>query len=144
MPFEPGNENWKKRKEDKGGRQVYVYEKDQLFRLRKIADRGIALIEAIQKGKVTGKEVEKYKLLQPTLLKIFDKLQPNKQEIDHKNLPKILPTPILAPIFAQNVHIHNGNQENKQLNEENQGSAGGDISQQDSLNNPVVDSPRTI
>lgn len=73
-----------------GGRLGYTYEKDQLQRLRKIADRGIAMIEAIQRGKVTDKEVEKYKVIEKSLLKALDKLQPNKQQTDLTSLGKEL------------------------------------------------------
>ena len=59
----------------------YTYERDQLVRLRKVVDRGIYLIEAIMKGRVSEKEMEKYKLIQPALLKAFDKLHPNKTEV---------------------------------------------------------------
>ena len=36
-----------------GGRKGYAYEHDQLIRLRKLVDRGIAKVEAIEKGRLS-------------------------------------------------------------------------------------------
>jgi len=95
-----------------GGRLGYTYEKDQLKRLRKIADRGIAMIEAIQRGRVTEKEIEKYKIIEKSLLKVLDKLQPNKQETDFKGEIN-LPVPLL------DVLHNNSNKESSEPEEEN-------------------------
>lgn len=69
---------------NKGGRRMgYEYEKDQILRLRKIVDRGIAKVEAIEKGKVGPKEVEKFKILMPFIIKSMDKLHANRQHLEH-------------------------------------------------------------
>lgn len=96
-----------------GGRLGYVYEKDQLQRLRKIADRGIAMIEAIQRGKVTEKEIEKYKVIEKSLLKVLDKLQPNKMQTEHSGEIRI-PQPLLSNL---NVPNSNSEQENTESEE---------------------------
>lgn len=121
MPFQPGH---KLSVGNRGGRRMgYTYEKEQLTRLRKIADRGIAMIEAIQKGQVSDKEVEKYKVIEKALLKALDKLQPNKIDPDTP-ANVIIPIPILA-----NVLSNNRNQENSILVEAHPGSPGGDSGQ---------------
>lgn len=91
-----------------GGRLGYQYEKDQLVRLRKIVDRAVAQMEAIQKGKVGDKELARYKALEKTVLKALDKLQPNKQYIEHGGEIR-LPTPLLANL---DVSDNNSDQEN--------------------------------
>lgn len=44
-------------------------------------DKGLARIEAIDKGKISEKEIEKFKLVLPMVLKAMDKLHPNKQDL---------------------------------------------------------------
>jgi hypothetical protein len=55
-------------------------------------------------------------------------------KIDHTSGGK--PIPILATI---NVPTHNGNQQNSEASEADQGSPGGNVSQQDNLDTPIVD-----
>jgi hypothetical protein len=63
-----------------GGRLGYEFEKDQLVRMRKAVDRALWTIEAIQKGKITDVMLNRYQKIQPTLLKLIDKLHASKQE----------------------------------------------------------------
>ncbi len=128
----------------KNGRLGYTYEREQLTKMRQEVDALLAFMKAIRQGKLTDKGLKQFQVLLPAFLKLADKLHANKQEVDHKNLPQQNPTPILAPIFAQNVHIHNSNQENKRLDQENQSSTGGNISQQNGINHSVVDSPSPV
>jgi hypothetical protein len=96
-----------------GGRLGYTYERDQLMRLRKIADRGIALVEAIMKGKVTDAEVTKYQRIEKAFLKALDKLQANKN--DHTTQgEKLNPIPIYGGLSG-----HNSDQKDISTEEEN-------------------------
>jgi len=109
---------------NKGGRRLgYTYERDQLMRLRKIADRGIALIEAIMLGKVSEKEIEKYKVIEKALLKAMDKLQPDKRQTDIQI--ELKPIPLL------HVLHHNSDEENIIDVEANPSLTGGDIGGED-------------
>lgn len=58
----------------------------------------------------------------------------DRTETDVKSGGK--PIPILAPF---NVPTHNGNQQNSQAPEADQGSPGGNVSEQDNLDTPIVD-----
>lgn len=90
-----------------GGRLGFTYEKEQLIRLRKIVDRGIAIVEAIQKGKATKLQIARYQATEKLVLKALDKLQANKHDMDVTSGGK--PIPLLANL---NVHNNNGNTEN--------------------------------
>lgn len=52
---------------------------------------------------------------------------------------KELPKPLLAYVISSN----NSNQENNGTNKENQSGAGGNISEQDNINSPLLDTLRT-
>jgi len=76
------NPNARGKKGNKGGGRLgYTSEKEQLIRLRKIVDRGIAKVEAIEKGKISEKGVDTFKTVLPVFLKAMDKLHANKSEI---------------------------------------------------------------
>lgn len=67
-----------------GGRLGYQYEKDQLKKLQRLVNLYLAKAEAIEKGKLTDKELDKFRILQPLALKAMDKLHANKQHIEHE------------------------------------------------------------
>lgn len=65
----------------KTGRMGYTYEKDQLQKMRRLVNLALAKTEAIEKGKMTDKQIERFKVLQPIYLKAMDKLHANKQHL---------------------------------------------------------------
>lgn len=67
------------------------------------------------------------------LTKAFVKMIPQETELSGKDGA---PIPILT---ITNVSVNDGNQQNSPDEEANQGSTGGDISQQDNLDTPIVD-----
>jgi len=76
------NPNARGKKGNKGGGRLgYTYEKEQLVRLRKLADRGIAFAEAVQQGRITDEGLARFQKIMPIVLKALDKLQANKSEI---------------------------------------------------------------
>jgi hypothetical protein len=96
-----------------GGRLGYTYEKEQLKRLKKIADRGIAMVEAITKGKVTDEQIRKYQITEKAFLKALDKLQANKTDLTSQG-EKLTPIPIYGGLSG-----HNSDQEDISAEEKN-------------------------
>ena len=75
MPFQKGVAT-------KGaGRPGYGYEKTQLKRMSTLLNRYLTLIEIIEQGKASVNQITAYERLKAPLMKIFDKLHPNKQDI---------------------------------------------------------------
>ena len=63
------------------GRKGYEYEQGQLDEMRKILNRALVMCGRIQLGEAGIKEAMAYENSIRMVLKIMDKLHPNKQEI---------------------------------------------------------------
>lgn len=84
MSAQPGNKNAVGNRG--GGRLGYLYERDQLNKLRRIVDRMLNRIEAIEQNKFTPEEMRKqlelFDRFLPVAMKAMDKLHANKQAFE--------------------------------------------------------------
>ncbi len=109
---------------NKGGRRMgYEFERDQLVRMRKAVDRALWTIEAIQKGQISDQMLDRYQKIQPTLLKLIDKLHASKQQTDVN--VEINPIPLLDVLY------NDSNKKNLPDVEAYPSLTGGDISGED-------------
>jgi hypothetical protein len=79
MPAPTGNQ-FAKGRSNGGGRKGYEFEKKQLEKMTKILNKGLVLLKKIQGGRANEKEIERFQILERSVLKIMDKLHANKQE----------------------------------------------------------------
>ena len=78
MPFKPGIGS---KEYGGGGRKGFELEAKQLKRMLRILDKDLALVEKVQSGKATPKEISIYTLIAPRVSKYLDKIHANKTDI---------------------------------------------------------------
>ncbi len=114
MPFQKGNQL---AKGAGGGRKGYEIENQELKTMTSLFRRYLTLAEKIESGRATTNQKDAFERLKALVLKIMDKLHPNKEAMDITTLGKELPQPILSGIT--NVHTNNGTSETPEADKKN-------------------------
>lgn len=101
-----------------GGRKGYEYEDAQMKMMKKNINWFLFYIESVRTGKNTEASDKKFKLLEKVLIKMMDKVHPNKNQMEHSG-EIANPTPIYG---GNSIPKHDSNEKDIPANQENPGS----------------------